>query len=855
MGKIYNINMCKNFLEEMSIFFKNHINSKNIVEYTVILPNNRSCRELKKYLIEANLFCLPKIISVSDIFLFNDHSVTMLIVEILNKRNKNIPINTIFELAVSITKLLKEFIVNNIEYTQLKDLVPTHLMEYWKHTITIIYECAKSPDIKKIITTATLGLHQFIKTISKDNQKIIAAGIGNTNYFTKQLLGAVFASENGLIFTISDENSQNQAYNKEIFGDIIYKQFNNTTNNSITTNNTTKVNQAIRREIAEFNDISEEAQAIAISVRQAIHEQEKVLIVVSNIDLATRIKSELMRWNIIPDDSYGVDFSKTYSGILIYQILDAISNQFSTSSVLKILKMHKTWGKYFSNLELCLKQKNAANGDFYEFICEQDTLNYDLMSIVDNFYNVLNNKGLLTNKILNQNFKYWTYIIRDIVETIDIESSTKFMEIIKKYLNYSEAFRKISFDEYSIFLKKHCLRSPVRHARGYTNGVIMLGVIEAQLIESDFIIIANANENSLTSSEQENFWMNTSMMKTLRIPTKENQDKFIQCIFERLVSKKHVLVTRSKKISGEPQVKYQFLSEIERKFDLKKTTTLTNFIENRDNSIKQCKICLPSPMPKQQYRPNRMSVTDIELLKNNAYAFYAKKILRIKELNEIDEVKNLRGNYIHAVLDYFVKKYNQYNIYQAAYSKLKQLNLDETLFGLWFFRINDILAFVEKNTNGHSVSEVWGEYQLQITNDYKCKIICKADRIDKNTDGTISIIDYKTTAEKITKKSVEEIQKIQLPLEAWIAKNNGFNEINKTDVSSLQYWFLRKNCEKTIITSDCNSTNQLIEKTINNIIDLIEHYNIACAPFRVNISDKYNDSYMHLARVKEWLDA
>lgn len=846
MGKIYDINICENFPEEVSIFLKNNIDSKNIVEYTVVLPNNRSCRELKKSLIRADILCLPKIISISDLLLFDDYKVTMLIVGILNGHDTNVPVNTIFALAVSMTKLLKEFVVSNIEYTQLENLVPAYLMEYWEHTTAIIRECAESPKINNIIRTADLGLRQITETISKNNQKIIAAGIGNTNCFTKKFLQSVFNSENGLIFTIGGEHSQNQAYNKEIFGDL-----------PCTPLNSSATEYSAKRELAEFNNTSEEAQAIAVSVRKAIFDQENVLIVVSNIDLAMRIKSELLRWNIIPDDSYGNDFSKTYSGTLIFQILDALSDQCSTGSVLKIFKAHRTCGKYFLDLELCLRQQNTSNVNFYEFMHEQNNLNCELVSIVENFYNILNNSGLLTRDALSrkETFAHWTGIIRKIVETIDVESSTKFTEIMKRYLDYADSFRRMTFDEYSIFLKKYCLRTPVRHAHGYTNGVIMLGAIEAQLIDSDFIIIAGANENSLTSSEQENFWMSTSMMKTLGMPTKENQDKFIQCIFERLVSKKHVLVTRSQKVSGEPQVKYQFLSEIERKFDLKKNATLINLITSRDNSIEKRKICLPSPTLNQQYRLSKISVTDIDLLQSNAYVFYAKRILKLKELNEIGEIRNLRGNYVHAVLDYFIKKYNQHDIYQAARNQLKNLKLDESLFGLWFFRINDILAFVEKNTGGHSVSEVSGEHTLSISDDYNCKIVCKADRIDKNADGTISIVDYKTTTENITKKSVEECKKTQLPLEAWIAKNNGFREIEETDISSLQYWFLRKVCEKTIITSDCDSTDQLIEKTINSVIDLVRHYNIDCAPFRVNIRDKYNSSYMHLARVREWLDA
>ncbi|MBR1734590.1 MAG: hypothetical protein IJ730_03970, partial [Alphaproteobacteria bacterium] len=103
------------------------------------------------------------------------------------------------------------------------------------------------------------------------------------------------------------------------------------------------------------------------------------------------------------------------------------------------------------------------------------------------------------------------------------------------------------------------------------------------------------------------------------------------------------------------------------------------------------------------------------------------------------------------------------------------------------------------------------------------------------------------------KKSIEDGKKIQLIIESWIAQNNGF-EIQKNNVSSLQYWFLKRKCEKVVITSDVQSTKQLTETIIDNVKNLLFQYNIECIPFYVNFSDKYNENYMHLARVKEWLN-
>lgn len=853
MGKIYNIDLCENFLKEVVGFIKQNINPIEIVKYTVVLPNNRSCREFKKYFSENNeskTICFPKIISISDTIIFEDQKISALITKILRNRNKNIPINTIFELALSITKLIKELIINNVDYTKIRYFVPANLMNHWEHTVNMISECIANEKINNMLSIATLNLRHSIKSISENDAKIIVAGISNTDIYTKEFIKATYESENGLIFTIGNANSQNQTYNKEIIGDLPY--INLPTNLS-----TDRERDFI--ELAEFQNISEEAQAVAISVRKAVYEQKNVLIVAPNRDLSVRIKSELKRWNIVADDSYGEVFAETYHGLLVSLVLDVFTDEFSSRSVLKILKI--THSQHAFKMEKFLKTQRSIYPHFFdafmEWKSENSEMNQEISTLVSKLYNILKNNDLL-KKQAKKTFSVWSQIIIDIIDIFNAKTAALFAEIIKQYIDFSDVFCEISFDEYSIFIKKHSLQTSVRYSGGYTDGVVMLGTLEAQLLNADFVIIAGANEDSFISSEKENFWMSNSMMRTLNIPTNEQKDKFIQCVFERLAHKKHVLITRSDRVLGSQQVKYPFLDKLLKLLKSEKNTNLYNLIScvnKGDKKESPQKISLPYANPQLKYRPNKFSVTDIESLKNNAYAFYAKKILKLKELNEFDEIKNLRGNYIHVVLDNFVKKRYGDDIYHTAEETLKELKIEELPFGFWFFRINNILDFIKDNTFGSSISEIWGERSLAIDPNNVCKIICKADRIDVNDDNNgITIIDYKTSSEKITKKNVEQGEKIQLVIEAWIAKNNGF-KISKNSVSSVQYWFLKKDCEKVIVTNDIESTDLLVEKTIDGLRKLIYQYNIIGKPYCVNVGYKFDDSYMHLARVKEWLDA
>lgn len=844
MGKIYNFSLIDNFLKEVAIFIIKNIKAKEIAGYTVVLPNNRSVRALKwcfSQLTEGDkVLVLPRLVSISDDIKFDSHKITMIIVSILRARDTHIPLNTIFEMATSISNLIKEVIINDVNFSDIGDLIPTNLTEYWQPTTTILEQCIRHPKIVEAVEFAREHIAAVLNSVRDGRQKTVAVGIGNTNQYTKKLMKAIYSSDDGIIFTLGDVGSGNESYNREILSECV---------NSIQL--IVGKPQNVTRCIAEFSSISEEAQAIAFAVRERIG--ERILIVSSNTELNMRIKTELSRWNTIPDDSYGVDFSKTPAGISVALILDAIFSGFQVSKTLQVFKSSRAHSKQAIIFENVLKRHQDFFSNFFEAV---DSINEeditDLKNCVDHFREELVQRNMLTFEASKRDFLQWTDLICSLLSVIDSEYATQFYDIVKNYSKYSDLLLPMTYGEYAIFLKKHCLNASIRHSLGYTDGVLLMGAIEAQLLDADFVIIANANEDSFSSSTNENFWFSTSMMKSLGIPTAENKNRFNQCIFERLANKANVLITRSEKIKGVQQIKYSMLDEIK---NLKNESCLNAFLKTKNSVTETVQIELPSPKPDVAYRPTKFSVTDLEQLKDNPYGFYAKKILQLPELQELDEIRNLRGNFIHNVLDIFVKRGKDADIYKISDEIIQKMHLTPSQFGLWFFQMQNIFEFVQKNKCEHSFSEVWGSANLDISGQCSCRIFCKADRLDFIGNNSALIIDYKTTSAKISKKDVECGKKIQLPIEGWIFAQHGFDSVQYANIVSLQYWFLGKKNEKVFITSDCETTNAIIDATIEKIKWLIKQYNVDQLPYTVNISYGFDEKYMHLARLDEWFNA
>jgi ATP-dependent helicase/nuclease subunit B len=255
-------------------------------------------------------------------------------------------------------------------------------------------------------------------------------------------------------------------------------------------------------------------------------------------------------------------------------------------------------------------------------------------------------------------------------------------------------------------------------------------------------------------------------------------------------------------------------------------------------------------------RPQHFWTSDLDLLINNPYAFYAKKILKLVEIRSINELS--RGNYVHNVLEDFIRyaanKKDINELRKIAQKVLKNKWLEPLDFGLWYFRLDKILSFVVKNMEEKKYYvEVRGSCFVNISEDYRVKLSSKADRIDVDQHGHISIIDYKTNTLP-SKASVSDGRKIQLPLEAIIAQNAGFG-LKETEVESLCYWELKNpSGDKNImyVAKTLEEVQELTQKNLKILKDLIYKYNISGSAYDVDVDYPYEKSYMHLARVKEW---
>ena len=168
----------------------------------------------------------------------------------------------------------------------------------------------------------------------------------------------------------------------------------------------------------------------------------------------------------------------------------------------------------------------------------------------------------------------------------------------------------------------------------------------------------------------------------------------------------------------------------------------------------------PLPRPPVELRPKRLSVTQIETLRRDPYALYAEKILRLKELDPLGGALDAGefGNAIHAALARFVDGHPVGPLPPDAREKLRALLREELIaqlqdadfVALRWPRLEKTIDFYLGFEAGRRdrikaiKTELKGKLDIPLCDGSVFRLEARADRIELNTDGTVTLVDYKT---------------------------------------------------------------------------------------------------------------
>ena len=203
----------------------------------------------------------------------------------------------------------------------------------------------------------------------------------------------------------------------------------------------------------------------------------------------------------------------------------------------------------------------------------------------------------------------------------------------------------------------------------------------------------------------------------------------------------------------------------------------------------------PAPSPPAEQRPDRISVTAVDRLKSDPFAFYANSILRLKVRDPVDADHTARwkGEAVHKVFEEWLRDDNcdPDKLRSRAQKLLRDEAIHPMLRALWAPRLLEAIDWIAAMERENQVqgrlplkAETKGETPLA-----GVIVEGRVDRIDRLPDGGLAIIDYKTGAPP-NQKTIDAGFALQLGLLGLIGSAGGFEGVSG-EPEAFEYWSLR----------------------------------------------------------------
>jgi len=744
-----------------------------------------------------------------------------------------------------------------------------------KQRIIIAGTTAVSPAMKKLVETVLAlengevwiyGLDKFLS--DDDWQKIDET---HPQFELKQLLDFLQIDRTKVLNKISAVNE----YRERLISEVLRPaQTTEKWRNLKLASENAKAVEGLK--MIECEDQRTEALTIALIIRKALRQTEKkVALITPDRVLARWVASDLQRWGIDVDDSAGVPLAQTRWGIFMRLCVAAMMPGAGKDVLLALMKNELfSIGKARSEIDetVCVLDKEV-----WRLGNENDSglqLLEQFKTVIDDWKRLLEKKKVSLAELLRVHIVTAENLAGDDIKSgaerlwggADGEAGAGFLA---DFMAKADILGEIDTNEYLDLFEAMMLQIMVRSKGNSHKRVRILGPMEARLNQYDEMILGGFNEGVWPVLPSTDPWMSRPMKKDFGLELPEKQIGVLGLDFACLVAAENVWITRAKMNAGTPSVKSRWWMRLEtvlkavgvKSEDEEHIAELAVQIEKPDRFIK---IEAPAPRPPVKARPRRLSASAVEMLMRDPYGIYAKYILQLFPLNELDPEPDGRdlGNLVHKVLEVFGRKYDtkypddaEAILKRMVDEELQNSGLPKEKVAFWYPKMMKMMEWVAKKEKEYRkdickiYNEIWGSFYIEDAPAGRFEIFAKADRVDVTAEGKVNIIDYKTGG--VRKES--EVRKgyaPQLPIEGIVACKGGFDGIEKSDVAGLMYWKLGD--KEVNIDKDLDGVLEDTEQRIAKLVNLydfettgyLSRPNPKCAP-------EYSD-YEHLARVKEW---
>ncbi len=557
--------------------------------------------------------------------------------------------------------------------------------------------------------------------------------------------------------------------------------------------------------IIETANPEEEAQAIALLVRQAVAEPEKrVAVVTPDRGLARRVVHHLRRWNVEADDSAGRPLSQTPAGRLFLLLAEVAAEQAAPVPLMALLEHplvrldadRGRWLEAARAFELQLRGPRAAPG--LETLREKASA-----ARVADWWNdaeailapLMNPATAPLSGLLDRLVVAGEALAGDnLWAREDGRALSSMVEDLRRHA--AEAGFTIAPDELPSALREWMEQAAVRPPYGGHPRVAIYGLLEARMTRADLVICAGLNEGTWPAAPSLDPLLAPPVLRALGVPGADFRIGLSAHDLAGMLGAPEVVLTRAAREADGPAIASRFLLRVKAllgrdllpRYEDRETLQLARLLDDAPGSDTYLR---PQPTPSPDQRKVRISVTALDRLRSDPYQFYASSILRLKELDALDAEPSpaWRGSAAHEVLETWHTSARP--MAEVADEVLEQMNAHPLMRALWRPRLMRALEWIEQEIAAHpermpALFEGWGAMVVR-----GVEIFGKADRIDRFADGSLAVVDYKTGGPPSTAQVTQGFA-LQLGTIGLIAQLGGFDDLSPGEPVAFEYWSLGK---------------------------------------------------------------
>lgn len=630
---------------------------------------------------------------------------------------------------------------------------------------------------------------------------------------------------------------------------------------------------------------AEEAQAIALAIREALETPGKtVALVTPDRDLATRVSGHLGRWGITADDSAGRALTATPPGSMLLAVAMAAAEDFAPAALVALLKhplvqageRRAAWLDGARLLDLALRGPRPAPGlsGVAAFLAQGDKRVERLRADAGIWW--LTAEPLLAPlEARPDGLPAVIATLRQVAESLcgdavwsGVDGRAAAQLLLDLELAAGDGPRLDGWSSIPQLLRQLMDGIAIRPGFGGHPRVSIWGLIEARLQTADLMILGGLNEGVWPQLSAPDPWLAPAVRRALGLPGLERRIGLAAHDLASGMGASDVILTRARRDARGPALPSRFwlriealtggLSEPDIRHDL-----LAPYLDGL-RGRKPDRAARPRQRPSGP-RPTTVAVTDVDRLAADPYAFYAKKMLRLGELDGLDADPGpaWRGSLIHEVLRQWAIEddYAPGRLVERMEKALDEEAVHPLIRALWLPRLTEAAEWIEaeivENREARRepiLAEEWGSVEIDgIT------LGGRADRIDRLRDGSLAIVDYKT-GKAPSNAQVGSGFALQLGLIGLIAEQGGYRE--QGAARGFEYWSLARDSKSREYgkrsspvegRSKAKEPDEFVAFTASEFAKAARSYLLGEEPFVAKLAPQFAyGEYDHLMRLEEW---